>query len=514
MRLRLGTPIKKLLTAGFISPLCLCSLLLIYAVYATNAQALTLDDAVAAICADTCGERAHAETATLILDRGQTALYTRAWLAEHAQQSIDVQYFIWSEDNIGILAMAALLQAAERGLKVRIIVDDFLIDADLTTLLALESHPNIAIKVYNPQHKVGVSTFQRIKNIVFDFRGANQRMHDKVALFDGTVAITGGRNMADEYFDFDREYSFRDRDVLVYGKAVGTIKASFERFWQHELAVSIAQLLQDKLAELNQHSIENAYENLIAYANNPANFEPEVRDSIKQLSTQLTSLLDEFRWSDAYFIYDLPGKNDGQSGLKGGGQSTQKIYALINQATSEILIQSPYLVVPQAIIERFKTLIASGVSIKISTNSLASTDNLMAYSGYHKIRTELLQAGVELYEYKPAPENQQRLHQGYLAMKDSPPIFALHAKSMVIDKKIAAIGTFNFDPRSINLNTEVGVVIPDIASALELHQLISDDIKPGNSWRISEHSNPDSVVSFNKKLKLWFYKILPLDAVL
>lgn len=479
-----------------------------------NSHGSGIVDTISSVCGQGCTDRASTQTATLILDRGQTALYSRAWLAENAQKSIDVQYFIWSEDNIGILAMESLLQAAERNVVVRIIVDDFLIDADMTTLLALESHPNIHIKIYNPQHKVGVSTFQRIKNLVMGFRNANQRMHDKVAIFDSTIAITGGRNMADEYFDFDREYSFRDRDILVYGKAVDTMKASFERFWVSELSVSLSDLLHEKLQNLTQESIDEAYANLSVYANNPIHYAPEVRDSIKALSDQFSTALDNMRWSDAYFIYDLPGKNDGTAGLGGGGQSTESLYRLIKNAKSEILIQSPYLIVPESTIALFQKLISQGVNITISTNSLASTDNLMAFSGYHKVRSALLDIGVSLYEYKPFPLNQQELHQRYLQMKDSPPIFAIHAKSMVIDKEIAAIGTFNFDPRSINLNTEVGMIVPDKITALELHDLITEDIQPENSWFITKESNPDKQVSFKKKLTLWGYKLLPLEPVL
>jgi putative cardiolipin synthase len=197
-----------------------------------------------------------------------------------------------------------------------------------------------------------------------------------------------------------------------------------------------------------------------------------------------------------------------------GGQATESLYQLINKAESETLIQSPYLIVPKSTIQLFKVLIEKGVGIKISTNSLASTDNLMAYSGYHNIRSELLAIEVALYEYKPSLANQQELHQRYLQMKSSPPIFAIHAKSMVIDKKIAAIGTFNVDPRSINLNTEVGVIIPDAVSALELHGLISDDIKPENSWHIDKDNNPDKLVSLKKRLNLCAYKMLPLEPVL
>ena len=236
----------------------------------------SLSNNIKNICPE-CAAQSSQQTATLILDKGATALYTRAWLTNHSEHSIDIQYFIWSEDNIGILAMEALLQAANRGVVVRIIVDDFLIDADFSVLLALEAHPNIHIKIYNPKHKVGVSTFTRVKNLTADFRDSNQRMHDKLAIFDDTIAITGGRNMADEYFDFDNQYSFRDRDILVHGKATTTMKASFERFWNSDLSLSLSQLLTDELAELTPKATTDAYNRLSNYATDPNNFSEEVK---------------------------------------------------------------------------------------------------------------------------------------------------------------------------------------------------------------------------------------------
>lgn len=155
-----------------------------------------------------------------VLEKGEEALLARAWLADHSTKSIHIQYFIWSTDNIGILASEALLRAADRGVKVRVLVDDLLIDAPPETMLALALHPNIDIRIYNPKLTVGTSKLKRVGNVLTGFRTINQRMHDKTALFDGMVGITGGRNMADEYFDYDHRYNFRDRDILVLGPAL------------------------------------------------------------------------------------------------------------------------------------------------------------------------------------------------------------------------------------------------------------------------------------------------------
>ena len=190
------------------------------------------------VCAD-CASRMSSQTGVYILEKGEESLVGRAWLGAHAEESIDIQYFIWSTDNVGILAAEQLLRAADRGVAVRVLVDDLLIDAEDETLLLLSAHPNAQIRVYNPNLSVGVSFWQRIKNVFGDFRAINQRMHDKTAIFDGVAGITGGRNMADEYFDFDHAYNFRDRDVLIIGAAVQDMQSNFDEFWNSEFAVPV-----------------------------------------------------------------------------------------------------------------------------------------------------------------------------------------------------------------------------------------------------------------------------------
>ena len=216
-----------------------------------------------------------------ILEKGDEALMARAWLTDHAIRSIDVQYFIWSTDNIGILAGESLLTAADKGVRVRVLVDDLLVDAKDETLIALDAHPNVDIRIYNPQHSVGVSRIRRLVNLVMDFRDANQRMHDKTAIFDNLVAITGGRNMADEYFDFNREYTFRDRDVLLIGNVVHSMTSNFNEFWNSPYALSVSELLGQDSGAYPASRIEVHYAALHQYANDPANYEPEVREDRK-----------------------------------------------------------------------------------------------------------------------------------------------------------------------------------------------------------------------------------------
>jgi len=487
-----------------------CALLLALSATA-NAQSIT--EWVDQNCAS-CVEQMATSTGTYILEKGEEALIGRAWLSRHAQETIDIQYFIWSTDNIGTLAAEQLLIAAERGVRVRVLVDDMLIDAEGQTLLLLSAHKNVQIRIYNPNVSVGKSFFGTIWNVFTQFRGINQRMHDKTAIFDGIAGITGGRNMADEYFDYDPEYNFRDRDILLLGRAVSDMQENFEEFWGSSLSVPVGALVETGEETITDAEAEAKAAELHAYASNPVNFEPQVREAIDNLPDAFPTLLGKMTWQPVNFISDAPGKNDGQSGFGGGGQATESLFETIRNARHSVLIQSPYLVMPKGGIELLKDLNARGVRVRILTNSLASTDNIPAFSGYHRQRPRLLNAGVELFEYKPHPAIQSELVERYPRLAESNPVFALHAKSMVIDDRIIYIGTFNLDPRSANLNTEVGVLVDSTELARQLTVSIENDMRPENSWQPTLKFAPDYVVERGKRIQLGFINLLPIEPLL
>jgi len=453
-----------------------------------------------------------------VLDTGAEALLARAWLADHAEESIEVQYFIWSTDNIGILAAEALLRAADRGVRVRVIVDDLLIDAPDKSLLALALHPNIDIRIYNPQISVGVPLRRRLLNVLTNFRGVNQRMHDKTLVVDGKVAVTGGRNMAAEYFDYNHKYNFRDRDALLLGEAVKAMQASFESFWNSELSVKVEELydglgLMQKNVRVNDEQIKQIYRELHEYAGSPENFAPEVRAAIEATPAAFDRLALQMAWGKVEFISDRPGKNDNQFRLDGGGQTTSALGRLIQGARERIVIQSPYLVLSDKAMDLFRQLTARGVTVRINTNSLASTDNFQAFSGYRNQRHRLLEMGLQIYEYKPDSDVQHNLMQRSPAATGKAPVFSLHAKTLVIDSKTVYIGTFNFDPRSENLNTEVGAIIHDEALARAVEASIETDMAPGNSWDAAK-DDPDQYVSFAKRNKARLFQLMPIKPLL
>ena len=463
---------------------------------------------------DDCTTRMSSQTGVYILEKGEESLIGRAWLAQHATKSIEVQYFIWSTDNIGILAAEQLLRAAERGVAVRVLIDDFLMDAEDRTLLLLSAHPNVQIRIYNPNVSVGVGFWQRLKNAVSDFRAVNQRMHDKTAIFDGIAGITGGRNMADEYFDYDHEYNFRDRDVLLLGRSVTDMQENFEEFWSSELSIPVEKIFEEDEMPVSPADMRQRSKSLHDYAADPANFEIQVREAIENAANSFPDLLQAMSWEDVVFLSDVPGKNSGEFGLGGGGESTNQLINAVKTARESILIQSPYLIMPEGGIELLGELVDRGVRIRISTNSLASTDNIPAFSGYQSQREDLLQSGVELYEYMDEPSIRTELIVRYPRITDNDPTFAVHAKSMVIDNKIVFIGTFNLDPRSANLNTEVGVLVESQELARQLGESIERDMLPGNSWQTTADFNPDFVVSRGKRFKAWLNRILPVEPIL
>ena len=453
-----------------------------------------------------------------VLDKGEEALLARAWLADHAQKTIEVQYFIWSTDNIGILASEALLRAADRGIKVRVIVDDLLVDAPDKSLLALAKHANIQIKIYNPQHKVGTPFHKRLMNIAVNFRGVNQRMHDKTFIVDGKLAITGGRNMAAEYFDLNHQYNFRDRDALLLGDVAKIMQASFNKFWASPLSAPVEELydglgLMQKKVSVKDADIQKIYADLHAYAQNPANFSVEMRTAIQNTPQAFMRLTEQLIWTNIEFISDTPGKNSNKLFLGGGGKTTEKLAQLVADAKQQIVIQSPYLVLSSQAIKLFKAAIKRGVTVRINTNSMAATDNVQAFSGYRNQRDQLIKMGIEIFEYKPDPHIKHALLKQNPAFYEKPPIFAIHAKTMVVDNKTVYIGTFNFDPRSQNLNTEVGVIVQNEDLAAKVQDAIETDMRPENSWNAAT-DKPDQYATSAKRKRVLVYQLTPIKPLL
>lgn len=441
-------------------------------------------------------------TGVYVLEEETEAMMSRAWLSEHAMESIDVQYFIFSTDNIGLIAIDYLVKAAERGVKVRILVDDIMMQASGDELLMLAAHENLSIKIYNPLANVGKNIVEKFINLTTRFHDFNQRMHNKIFLVDGKITITGGRNIADEYFGFDHEYNFRDRDVLLIGGVNKAIAQSFEQFWQDELSVPVDELMP----KIEFSEADLTFNTLHQYACNPENFTAQIRVQIKNITKAWQEVIQtgKLHWLEGVeYVSDQPGKNNKDKFLSGSGQSTERLIELVQQAKESIVIQTPYLITTKTSRTLFKSMVDKGVAITILTNSLASNDNLEAFSGYQRDRSALLKTGVKIYEFKPDAQIRQKIMSAAMQEKLAVmPIFGLHAKSMVIDDNTTVIGTFNLDPRSSHLNTESIVIIPSKQIAAEVKQGMLVEMQPENAWQVTLTWNPDHKVSALKQLKV------------
>lgn len=449
-----------------------------------------------------------------VLEKGDEALLARAWMVNNAVETIDVLTFIWSFDNIGLIATDALLRAAERGVRVRILVDDMVLDEEwLDLLLALDAHPLFEIRIYNPVETVGVSTFETTLIFLTELRRFNHRLHNKSFLVDSIAGITGGRNVANEYFDYDSKYNFRDRDLLVIGPVVAEMGENFEAYWNFALSRPIGELLPERTAELTPQETDRTYAELHACAGKLTGELPLVRRTMEMAEEHLIDMLGRLAWpEEIWFVSDLPGKNLDQAGLGGGGRMAEALAAAIAGARQRITIQSPYLVLPEDAFGLYERL-AAGVEVRISTNSLSSTDNIATFSGYLAQRRSLLDAGIHLREFRPDPAIEKELTERYLGPEDKAPIFVLHAKTVVVDGELLYVGTFNLDPRSVSLNTEEGIFLRHARLAQAVERQIEEEMRPENSWNPGLEK-PERHAGWWRRVRVWFLGLLPIQSFL
>ena len=444
------------------------------------------------------------QTGVMLLEEGLEALLLRGWMIEQAQQTIDVQYFIFSADNVGLLSTAELVEAANRGVRVRLIVDDVLAHGDELLLRDIHFHPNIEVKVYNPTINIGKHWTEKSRNLISDFDGINQRMHHKALIVDGKMVVTGGRNVGDEYYDLNSDYNFRDRDVLLIGGTSSVIQSGFDFFWQDDHSVLINELLPDG----NRQTAEQSWTKLRNFSCSPKYFNPVFRNQLDAMPNTLLQAAESKRllWIDSVqYISDAPWKNETE-GLGGGSITTRELLDLLGQAQKRIWIQTPYLILTEIGLGALQGAIDKGVEIKILTNSLAATDNYPAYAGYKRIRNTLLEMGVEVYEMKPNAPDVQALNGTGIPDKMDAQV-GLHSKSMIIDDAISVVGTFNMDPRSANLNTESFVVVRDAELTAQMESYFATDMSERNAWPASKSNEKEA--GLKRRILTFFSKLVP-----
>jgi phosphatidylserine/phosphatidylglycerophosphate/cardiolipin synthase-like enzyme len=442
-----------------------------------------------------------------LLEIGDEALLARIHLIRQARKSVYVQTFIWSDDATGSYLFRELLLAARRGVKVKLLLDQPWSNVDTwNSAYASVASPNVEIKFYNPLFEQARSSrLEMVGAVLLSFGTLNRRMHNKLFVVDDEIAITGGRNVEDKYFDRDPRYTFRDRDILIVGPVVKDMVRSFHGFWDFERSVPL-EALGDVKAKIGQLTGDEALVKFIEAPLNPMfkDVDKDASDS-KAIAARLIRPMIAVNGRVAFYS-DAPGKRDSNGDTEISTTSTG-IAEIVAEASKSVVIQTPYLIFRSEALKLMKKVRKKHPDFHAVavTNSLASTDNIVVYSLAMKQRKRLVQdLKFHVFEFKPSPGDVQKMIPRYRSLiaaangkPDEPMVdnelpvnikgtrIGLHSKSFVIDDRIAWIGSHNFDPRSASFNTELALAIWDDAVAAALKRNILHDAEPQNSWAVA-----------------------------
>ncbi len=484
-------------------------------------QALSDDQAAATPLGQAVAPQTDAhpgESGILALSDPREAFAARMLLAQAARRSLDVQYYIWRGDMTGTLLLEALHEAADRGVRVRLLLDDNGTNGLDDRLAALEAHPNIEVRLYNP------FVLRRPKALGFlaDFPRLNRRMHNKSFTADNRATIIGGRNVGDEYFGAASGVQFTDLDVLAIGAVVGDVSSDFDRYWASDSAYPLDRIVSraapagalDAL-ESDAHRIERSPE--------AAGYARALRELpfIHQLLRGELPL----EWARTRMVSDDPRKTLGAAPAQ--AMLPHQLHDIVGTPRTVLELVSPYFVPTASGTASFARLARDGVRIRILTNALEATDVAVVHSGYARRREELLRAGVELYEMKGNAQGESASGPGPFGSSGS----SLHAKTFAVDSQRVFVGSFNFDPRSARFNTELGFVIDSPALARRIDHAFENDIpaaayrvcldeRGSLYWReplpdgtaIRHDTEPGTTVW--QRFIVWFVSLLPVESLL
>ncbi|TVR34071.1 MAG: phospholipase D family protein [Balneolaceae bacterium] len=451
------------------------------------------------------------------LRNAHDAFASRALLTQTAEKTLDIQYYIWKEDMSGTLMLKSVRDAADRGVRVRLLLDDNGITGLDDSLYEMNLHDNIEVRLFNPFSNRWLKWIGFITN----FPKLNRRMHNKSFTVDKKASIVGGRNIGDEYFGAGTGLMFADLDVLLIGPVVNDISEDFDTYWNCSLSIPVDQIVKysenrtQKTLPLTFKEVQND--------SSAANYINLIRESnfIYQLFNEELRL----EWADVKLVSDNPLKVLNRT--KPRQLLTNQIREAIGQPQKKVILVSPYFVPTKAGVDLFRTMAERGVDVRILTNSLDATDVKIVHAGYEKRRKKLLKAGIKLYELKRISTDVEFKEQtGPFGSSGS----SLHAKTFSVDRLRVFVGSFNFDPRSIHLNTEMGVVIESENLAREIQELFEDRI-PENTYEVTldEHEKLNWTERTDGKLKvyskepktrlihrilLWFLSKLPIERLL
>lgn len=450
------------------------------------------------------------------------ALLARLELIERAEKAVDLQYYIWDNDKVGMLAVATLVRAAERGVKVRLLIDDNNAKKMQDVYYALDQHPNIEVRLFNPYR----FRHFRLLDILLDSKRITRRMHNKTFIVDYQVALIGGRNMSDQYYNVGENYQFSDMDVALVGKAVYDIRDSFDQYWNHDYAYAAAQFGKKK-PKLDYVQLKQNTEQIWR--------ESQIAQSLKAMDRKTFSrwLNQELKleWVDAKIVSDPADK------IANTAEPTSylayRLKDILNVPTQQVDLVSAYFVPQERDLGLLTILQQQGIQARILTNSFKANDVPIVHAFYAKKRKAILQQGAELYEFLPVLPlslthrqriklfGEQKFNREGLGRS------SLHAKFLALDHKQVFIGSYNFDPRSTYLNSEIGVVLNSPKLAKAVHQSMEKELlnyaykveldpKQRLIWK---QKTDDGIIIHDKepqvkwwqRLALKFVSILPIE---
>ncbi len=446
-----------------------------------------------------------------IIRYGRQAFTARIALTALAEKSLDVQYYIWEEDATGRILAERVMRAADRGVRVRILVDDINLAGWDARMASMDAHPNIEIRIFNPFAHRDRHAF----DFLTDLNRINHRMHNKLMVMDNALAIVGGRNIGDHYFGVATDANFRDLDIAAAGPVVRDTSRVFDHFWNGDWAVPIAALVKRPYTEADLKVFQETVHQRIAEENYPYPLDQDVDD----LRSELASIRDQFIWAPGRIVWDDP------AALTEGiteGVMIQTLFSKADSLHSELLMESAYFVTQEKAFEAVKKLTERGVRVRLLTNSLASNDVVAAHAGHAKRRKQLIESGMELYELRPdAGVIKQSANSDETKA-------ALHTKAVVFDRESVFIGSFNLDPRSASINTEAGLYVESPELAEQVAAFMDEGVQPQNSYRVELDANGNLVwitetdgrevrynkepeTSFGQRFMSDFIQLLPVE---
>jgi putative cardiolipin synthase len=465
------------------------------------------------------------ESGFRLLTVSSNALMSRVVLADHAQHSIDLQYYIFNNDSTGRLVAQRLLAAADRGVRVRMLLDDISASNAIDMLDALDAHPNIEVRLFNPFKTRNPSMPSKAVQFLLDAHRLNRRMHNKSYIVDGNVAIVGGRNIGDAYFDAGKDTNFRDLDLIAIGPVVKDASHAFDEYWncdaaypvkafsgKHATHYDLAQLRIDLTHDARTFAQSDyAQTALDKLPNGPSGDRPGA-----------------WFWGSATLVADQPEKIDADKKETRSLRIGPQIKSMIDRAQQDVLLISPYFIPGDSGTQYLGGLAARGVDVKVLTNSLASNDEAAVHAGYAHYRRALLEGGVDLYELQPAAGVEQPATSGGTSSGVS-----LHAKAIVVDAQLVFIGSMNMDQRSKLLNTEMGIIVDCPALAVAVTNFFDTAIQPTSAyhvtltkphggrmqWQASEHGklvtyHHDPKASMKRRIEVDMLRLMPIEGML